>query len=393
VLSAFRPVTVLKGQLEKTQKGGGLRKALVVAQFIVAVALIAGMVIVKQQLDYLQTKNLGYKKEHLLYVNMSYEQLQKYSSIKTELAQLPGVASIAASGQRLTGYGNSSNTFKWQGKQEDDDRMFVYQPVQKGYLKTIGAELAQGRDFSEEFGADTSNFVLNESAVKAMGLKEPVLGQQIEAWGNPGQIIGVVKDYNFFNLRYQIEPLILVNNSPHTYVLNIRLDGKHTPETLQGIEAVCKKYAPDFPFSYAFADDAYNQLYQSEQVVGKLSTIFAMLAVFISCLGLFGLATFTAERRVKEIGVRKVLGASVVSVVGLLSKEFLALVALSLVVASPLAYFFMEKWLSDFAYRIDIQWTVFALAGILAVVVAFLTVSFQSVKAALANPVKSLRSE
>ncbi len=393
VLSAFRPMLVLKKQMEKTQKGVLMRKVLVVGQFSVAVFLIAGMVIVKQQLDYLQTENLGYKKEQLLYVSMNNEQVQQYKNIKLELQQLPGVASVSASGQRLTGYGNSSNSFAWEGKSEDDDRMVVFQPVQKDYLKTIGAELLEGRDFSEEYGTDTSNVVLNESAVKMMGLKPPYIGQRFETWGNPGQIIGIVKDYNFYNLKYDIEPLILVNSSPHTYTMYLRMNGQNTPETLKNIEKVCKKYSPAFPFEYAFADEAYNKLYKNEQVLSQLSSIFAFLAIFISCLGLFGLATFTAERRTKEIGVRKVLGASVAGIVGLLSKDFLSLVILSLAIASPVAWYFMKNWLSDFAYHIEIEWWMFALTAATAVVIAFVTVSFQSIKAALANPVKSLRSE
>ncbi len=370
-----------------------MRKTLVVGQFAIAAFLLAGMVIVNQQLGYLHNKNLGYQKTQLLYVSMDYEQAQHYHAIKSELLRTPGVRSVSASGQRLTGYGNSSNAFAWENKSADDDRMITFQPVQKDYLKTIGTELVEGRDFSDAFGADTANVVLNESAVKAMGLKPPYIGQPFETWGNPGQIIGVVKDFNFQTLKYKIEPLILVNSSPHTYTLYVRLDGQNTPETLRNIEQVCKKYSPLFPFDYAFADEAYHRLYQSEQVLAELASVFTFLAIFISCLGLFGLSAFTAERRTREIGIRKVLGATTGSIVGLLSKDFLSLVLLALLLASPLAWFFMEKWLQDFAYRIDIRWTVFVLTAVLSILVAGFTVAFQSVRAALANPVESLRSQ
>lgn len=393
VLSSFRPVAVLKGQAEKIQKGVLLRKALVVAQFAIAVFLIASVVVIGQQLKFLQNKNLGYAKEHLLYMTLNAQMQPKFKTIKDEVQQLPGVLSVAGSQSRLTGYGNSSNAFEWEGKNPDDDQMFVFQTVTPGYVNTIGATLLEGRDFSEEFGADTANFVLNESAVKQMGLKPPYTGQQISAWGNPGRIVGVVRDFNFFNLKYPLQPLILIMSNPYVWTMNIRLDGAHTPETLRRLEQIARKYSPAFPFEYDFADEAWSKLYKTEQRISRLSSIFAFLAIFISCLGLFGLATFTAERRVKEIGVRKVLGASVAGIVGLMSKDFLQPVLLALALASPLAWYFMRDWLSDFAYHVEIRWWIFALTGLLAIGVALITVSYQSVRVALTNPVKSLRNE
>ena len=392
-LSSFRPIVVLKGKTSSATKGALLRKGLVVAQFSIAVFLIGSMLVIQQQMDFLKNENLGYEKEQLLFVTMNPQIQSKYNSFKAELANLPGVQSVAASHSQLTEFFNSSSELHWEGKDPSDDRQFIFETVTPDYLTTIGASLVEGRDFSTDHPADTSNFIINESAVQQMGLQPPLLGQSLEMWGSQGQIVGVVKDFHFTSLKSTIKPLVLIMNSPYVWTANVRLDGRQIPETLRQMERICQQYSPAYPFEYAFADEAYQRLYENEQVVSRLSSIFAFLAIFVSCLGLFGLATFMAERRHKEISIRKVLGATAGSVVGLLSKDFLQLVLIALVVASPLAYYFMDQWLQDFAYRIDMPWWVFVLAGGLAVGIAFFTVSLQSVKAALADPVESLRSD
>ncbi len=393
MISAFRPAGVLKGQLDKTPQGSRLRKGLVIMQFAIAAFLIMTVIIMHRQLDYLQNKNLGYQKDHLVFVNMNYELQGKFDLLKQDLKQTPGISSISASHSRLTGFQNATDNFIWEGKGPGDNRMFVYETVAHDYLKTIGAELLEGRDFSKEHRADSANVVINESAAKEMGLTPPYTHQRINAWGKDGEIIGVVKDFNFTTLKDPLSPLILVMNNPYVWTMYVRIDGAIVQEALSNIETVCKKYSPVFPFEYTFADAAYHELYASEQVVGRLSSAFAFLAILISCLGLFGLSMFTAERRVKEIGIRKVLGASVSSVIGLLSKDFLLPVLISLVVAFPLAWYYLGKWLGNFAYRIDLNWWLFLIAAMIAMGIAFLTISFQSIKAALANPITSLRSE
>lgn len=393
IISAFRPAAVLKGQLDKTQKGVLLRKVLVIAQFSIAVFLIIGMLVVQKQLNFLQTKNLGYEKEQLLLVRMNKELQEKYATIKEELTNVPEITSITASHSRPTGFSNSSSNFSWDGKNPEDDFIIVYETVTHDYVTTIGGELLEGRDFSVEHPSDSANFIINESAAELMGFSAPMVGQRIRAWGNDGQVIGVVKDFHFTSLKEPVEPLILTMNNPFVWTLYARVNSSEMTATIKEIEKVCKTYSPTAPFEYEFADAAYNKLYQNEAIVSRLSAIFAFLAVFISCLGLFGLATFTTERRTKEIGIRRVLGASVSGIVGLLSKDFLQPVMVALVLGSPFAWYFMKGWLSDFAYHVQLDWWVFALTGILALGIAFVTVSFQSVKAALANPVESLRSE
>ncbi|MEO1263660.1 MAG: ABC transporter permease [Bacteroidota bacterium] len=393
VLSSFRPIAVLKRKTSNVAKGALLRKGLVVAQFTIAVFLIGSMLVIQQQMDFLKNENLGYDKELLLYVTMNPQIQTKYNDFKSKLASLPGVRSVAASHSQLTGFYNSTSELQWEGKAPQDNRQFVYETVTPDFLTTIGASLVEGRDFSDQHPSDTSNYIINESAAQAMGLQPPFIGQPLKMWNNQGQIVGVVEDFHFRSLKTTIEPLVMTMSSPFVWTAYVRVDGQQIPETLRQMENICKDYSPVYPFEYMFADEAYQRLYENEQVVSRLSSIFAFLAILVSCLGLFGLATFMAERRHKEICIRKVLGATAGSVVGLLSKDFLKLVAIALVVASPLAYYFMEQWLQDFAYRIDMPWWVFALAGGLAIGIAFLTVGLQSVKAALANPAESLRSE
>ncbi len=393
LLSAFRPVSVLKGQFDKTQRGLLLRKTLVVAQFAVAVFMVVSMLVAHRQLNYLQTKNLGYDREQLLFVTMNHEIQDKYASFSAELERLPAVKAVSASHSPLTGFINASDNFSWPGKNPNDNRMIVYENVAPNYLGVIGAELSEGRDFSRQFPSDSANFIINELAAEQMGLKPPLVGQRLKAWGKEGQIVGVVKNFHFSSLKEQLQPLVLMMSSPYVWTAYIRIDGRHTVETLDKIEKVCKKYSPAYPFEYKFADSAYDELYKSEHIVGRIAAWFAILAVFISCLGLFGLATFSAERRVKEIGIRKVLGATAGDVVRLLSRDFLKLVLLGIAIATPVAWWATHRWLSDFPYRIELSWWIFVLAGSLSIAIAFITVSFQSVRAALSNPVKSLRSE
>lgn len=306
---------------------------------------------------------------------------------------MAGIANITRMEQSPTGIGHHTDGLSWPGKDPILRVAFANTAVGYDFVKTMKLQLLDGRDFSPAFASDSLGFVLNEMALKKIGYQHPI-GQPLR-WGrHEGRIVGILKDFHFNSMHQAIEPLIirLDETQPEGTIL-VRVQKGKTKQALTNLEKVCKELNPKFPFTYQFSDQQYARLYQSEQVVSQLANFFALLAIFISCLGLLGLATFTAEQRTKEIGIRKVLGASVSSVVGLLVKDFLKLVLLAIVISSPLAWWTMHAWLQGFAYRIDLAWWMFAWAGLLAIGIALLTVSFQSVKAALMNPVKSLRTE
>ncbi|GAB3641510.1 ABC transporter permease [Spirosoma arcticum] len=398
-LSSLNPVQVLKGSgSSRLTFGSGaklFRQGLVVFQFVLSIVLIVGTIVVYRQVDFIQTENLGYDRENLIYVPVEGEiaTVTKYKTFKDELLRMPGVQSMSSMQEAPTNIGSSTGGVTWTGKDPNVNIEINQTSVGYDLVKTLKAKLVAGREFSPAFGTDTSNYIINEATAARMGFKEPV-GQPITMWERPGKIIGVIENFHFRSLHTPIAPLILrLSTGPGSQSFLIRTQPGQTKQALASIEALWKQQNPKFPFSYRFADDEYQKLYKSETVVGSLANYFAFLAIFISCLGLFGLATFTAEQRVKEIGVRKVLGASVGSIVGLLSQDFLKLVLIAIIIASPLAWWAMTKWLQGFAYKIDIEWWMFAGAGLLAVGIALLTVSFQSVKAAVVNPVKSLRSE
>ena len=295
-------------------------------------------------------------------------------------------------GELPVNLGSSTGGVSWTGKDPSVNIQFTQTGVGYDFLKTMNIKVT-GRDFSKDYGTDTTNYLINEAAVQRIGYTDPV-GKPLTMWGRPGKIIGVMEDFHFQSLHQSIQPLILRLN-PVAVRTNIvvRTQPGQTQQALASLESLSRQLNPGFPFTYKFADEEYQKLYKSESVVGSLANYFAFLAIFISCLGLFGLSAFTAEQRTKEIGVRKVLGASVSSIVGLLSKEFLKLVLLAIIISFPLSWWTMTEWLQGFEYKLDLTWWLFALAGILAIGIALLTVSFQSIKAALMNPVKSLRSE
>lgn len=392
-LSSLNPVRILKGALKFDSSSVWVRQGLVVFQFGLSVILIVGMIIIYRQVGFVQNKNLGFDRENLVYFPIEGELFKKFDILKEELIQIPGVKQVSHMTATPASNGNGTDGITWPGG--DPNGQVRFTPVGVGYdfTKTMNLKMAEGRDFSKEFPTDSSGVIVNETAVKVMGLKEPI-GREVN-WGKTKvRIVGVLKDFHFQSLHTAIRPLIayLGAREPQGSVV-IRIQAGKTPETLAAMERICKRINPAVPFTYAFTDQEYARQYQSEQVVGKLAGYFAFLAIFISCLGLFGLAAFTAEQRTKEIGVRKVLGASVAGIVGLLSKDFLKLVVMAFVLASPVAWYIMKQWLQGFAYQIDIEWWMFALAGVIAVLIAVFTISFQSVKAAMVNPVRSLRSE
>ncbi|MBK7870051.1 MAG: ABC transporter permease [Saprospiraceae bacterium] len=390
-LSSFQPIEVFKGVV-KTGKGAvWFRQGLVVAQFAIAIFLVVGTLVIYNQMNYIRNKNLGYNKDNLLYIPSNETLSANYEIVKSELKQIPGIQEITTSDGLIYSWGSNTSNFSWEGKNPDQDILFNHIGTSYDFVKTIGAELKAGRDFSKEFATDSVNFIINEESARLMGMTDPV-GKSL-TWGDTkGQIIGLVKDFSINSLHTAQQPVILYLQ-PFINVLYVRIDGQNVSNTLAQMEKVVKKHSPAYPFEYRFLDEEYDQLYRSEQRVSSLSRAFAILAIFVSCLGLFGLAAFTAEQRTKEIGIRKVLGASVTSLVTLLSTDFLKLVLISTLIAFPLGWWAMNQWLERFAYRIELSWWLFVIAGVLAVVIAMLTVSSQAIRAAVANPADSLKSE
>jgi putative ABC transport system permease protein len=392
-LSGFQPIRVLKGTLRFSPATAWFRRGLVVFQFVLSIVLIIGTIVVSEQVDYVQSANLGYDRGNLVTIPLEGDLTKSYKVFKEQALQLPGVAIVSRSSHSPTNIENGTLGVHWDGQDPNNRIMFTNIATGYGFIGTMGLHLQLGRDFSPAYGTDTVGYILNEEAAKRIAYKDPV-GKRLTFWGKQGTIIGVVRNFHFNSLHEAIKPLIIHYGEEDQWgnVL-VRTKAGQTKEALAGLETLCRRLNPRFPFTYEFADEQYRNLYKSEQVVHGLANCGAALAIFISCLGLLGLAMFTAEQRTKEFGIRKVLGAKVGTLFALLSKDFLILVLVAFVLASPLAGWAMHKWLQDFAYRIDLQWWVFGMAGALALLIALATVSFQAIKVALANPVKSLRTE
>ena len=398
VLSGFKPVTILKGRFSKSNKGILLRKGLVVVQFAISIILIIGTVIVYNQLNYMRDQPLGFQKNQMLTIDFSGDTAVQSRSelIKNELKKIPNVVSATASAA-LPGFGNAVAYSEIQNKAGAMQQMNMNMyDVDYDYIPQFEMKLAAGRIFSKAFGTDTTQaIVINEAAAKSLGYRSPAdaVGRDFSQWGRKGKIIGVLKDFHFQSLQETVKPLNMRINSRSTGVFTLKIEAKNVPATIAAIGSRWKTLVPERPFNYVFVDESFNKQYASEVTFGHLFLYFAVLAIFISCLGLLGLASYSTIQRTREIGIRKVLGASVSGIVNMLSKEFLQLVLISSVIAFPVAWFCMHLWLQDFAYRIAISWWIFVFAGMLALIIAFTTVSFQAIKAALTNPVKSLRSE
>ncbi|GAB2699108.1 ABC transporter permease [Mucilaginibacter koreensis] len=398
-LSGFQPIQVLKGKLSAGFKGGRLRSFLVVFQFSVSVFLIIGTLVVYSQLSYIQNRDLGYNRNQVLIVNNVYDLGDHAGTFKQEVKRLPGVTNATLSGFLPTSGNRSTAIFYKTAVTDSKQSIFPQQwVVDEDYIKTLDMKLAAGRSFSAQMPTDTAAVVINETAAKFLGLKNPV--DQVLYKSSlvdskpvmmPYHIIGVVKDFNFSSLRDNITPVILMYGQDHGS-LSIRTDSKQLPALIDQLKTRWKELSAK-PFKYSFMDADFEASYRAEQQIGKIFIIFTSLAIIIACLGLFGLAAYAAEQRNKEISIRKVLGADVATIIAMLSKDFIRLVLIALVIAIPLAWFFMNQWLQTFAYRQHIQLWILLTAGAGMVMIAFLTVSFQSIKAALVNPVKGLRGE
>ncbi|MGN6341535.1 MAG: ABC transporter permease [Ginsengibacter sp.] len=392
-LSSLNPVRVLKGKLQFGRGSAFFRKGLVIFQFALSIILIIATIVIFEQMKYVQNKNLGYNRENLIYIPIEGDLVKKYDVFKQEAKNNSAILNISKMRNSPTYIEHHTNSISWPDKDPNLNVPFADGVVGYDFVKTMDLHLAAGRDFSKAFN-DSTHYILNETAVKKIGFSGNVLGKEV-SWGNrAGTIVGVIKDFHFNSLHTPIEPLIIRLDESWTWgTILVRIKAGQTKEALADLEKICKNMNPKFPFTYQFSDLQYAQLYKSEQVVSKLSNYFAFLAIFISCLGLFGLAMFTAEQRNKEIGIRKVLGASSKNIVALLSSNFLKPVFISLVIAFPVAWWTTQKWLQGFAYRIHISWWIFLIAGCVAILIALITVSFQAIKAAIANPVDSLRTE
>lgn len=399
VLSGFAPIKVLKGSFVRTATGATLRKSLVIGQFAISFILIVGTIIVLRQLDYTQNKSLGFVKEQVLSFSLPTDSAfsSRKPSMKAALKAIPGVVAVAGADVVPGDEGISQNPIGLEGTPLNQSLIAKRFFVDEDYISTMGLTMAQGRSFNASMTTDeTDAFLINEAAVKALGLEKPMNTRLEWRGGNPGRkgaVIGVVKDFHFESLHTPITPAIFMVNKRELWRFVVRMNTNDIRGTMAQIETVWNQFAPNWVFDYAFVDENFGKLYKSEQRTSRIVSTFAILAIFIACLGLFGLAAFSAEVRMKEIGIRKVLGASVPRIIGILSKDFLQLVGIALVLATPLAYWLGSKWLQDFAYKIDISPDIFLFSGFLAVVVAFLTVAGQAWRAAQANPVQSLKSE
>ena len=392
LLSAIRIVHVLKGTLKYSFKGAALRKGLVVFQFTLSILLIISTLTMYQQINYIQTKNLGLDKDNLVYMTLEGKMAEQYEAFRQELMNQPGIVNVTTSSQDPLSVGNSTTDPTWEGKDPNSSILFSIINGNYDFVETMKMELSKGRTFSKAYATDTANYIINEATARAMGMENPV-GQTLEFWERKGQIVGVVKDFHFASLYSDIDPLIIRMDPEETWMMFVRIDAGQTEEALAALEKLHGEFNPTYPFQYRFLDENFQRTYRSEFTTGKLSNAFAVMAIFISCLGLFGLASFTAERRTKEISIRKVLGASVARLTMLLFNDFTWLVLIAFVIAAPLGWLAMDNWLSSFEYHIDISFWVFAAAGVAAMLIAWLTIGYQSMRLAMANPIESLRME
>jgi hypothetical protein len=393
-LSSLRPVKVLKGTLKTEGRGRLFRQVLVVSQFSLSILLIICTMVVSHQNGYMRNKKLGFNREQVVYLPIREELAEKYETFKTELVKKAGIKNVAASSSLPTsGVILTTDKVSWEGKNPEDNVVLEVTSTGYDFIETFNMEVVEGRSFNKEFLTDEEEaVVINETAKKIIGMEDPV-GKQLIFGDSATTIIGVVKDYHFKSLHSEIEPLLMaIVPSLYRYIF-IKLEAGDIPNTLANLKNTWNTFFPDTPFEYHFLDEAYDKLYRTEHRMGTLFNYFTVLAILISCLGLFGLASFMAEKRTKEIGIRKVLGATLSGIVVLLNRQFIKWVLIANLISWPIAYYAMSKWLEGFAYRINLGIWSFAQAAMIALAIAVMTVSYQSIKAALTDPADSLRYE
>ncbi|MDX1627907.1 MAG: FtsX-like permease family protein, partial [Fulvivirga sp.] len=391
-LSGFKPVRILKGKLTSTFGEAWIRKGLVIFQFTLSIIMIVSVIVVYKQIDYIQNKNLGYDRENVITVPIEGEAVKKLDTFLKEISSLPGVVNASATSHTFIKTTASTTGVDWPGKDPDISVLFEQARAHYGLTKTLGIEFIEGRGFSRDYKNEDSKIIFNEAAIEVMGLKDPI-GKKVVMWGDEKEIIGVVKNFNYASLHHEVKPMLLHFNTEFLPVAMIRIKSGNIGEAIDQMESFYQSFNPGYTFDYEFMDKSYRAQYQAESQISTLSQVFAVIAILISCLGLFGLATYTAERRQKEIGIRKVLGAGNVRIVTLLSNDFTKMVVIAILLAIPASYYFSTQWLDGYAYRIALKYEYFIVASVLSLSIAWLTVSYQILRAASINPVESLKDE
>ncbi len=391
-LSGFNPAAVLKNKLNRSVGEQWTRQGLVVLQFVLSVGLITAVWIIYQQIAFVQNVHLGYDKENMLFFERLGWEDGNLAAFLGEVEKIPGVLQASSIGHSLTGHNSGTYGLQWEGRDPNDKTEFEVVRADYATIELLDIDVKKGRAFSEDFSTDTAKIIFNETAIDYMGLTDPV-GQVVELWGQDREIVGVVQDFHFESLHERIKPLFFILEPNGTWNVVAKLKSDQQQEAIEQLTQLSKSFYPEFPFDYQFLDDDYQALYAAEQRVSTLSKYFAGIAILISCLGLFGLAAFTAERRLKEVGIRKALGASSVSIVRLLSGDFTKMVLVAIIIALPISYLVAQHWLQEFAFHIELRWWYFAGAGLLALLIAWFTVGLQTVRAARVNPVECLRDE
>jgi putative ABC transport system permease protein len=396
-LSSFNPINVLKGKFTAGKKSGNLRNGLVVFQFFISITLIVGTIVVYKQLSFIQNKKLGYDKDQAMVIQHTYRLGEGQQAFRQQLLRDPRVSHVTASGYLPAGSSNTNNYFAYGDDRPTDLVKTLRYEVDEEYLPTLGIELVAGRNFSAAYGNDSTNIMINETAARVFGWNGKALGHTISHKENDGststyKVVAVVKDFNFRSLHEAITPLVMTLGTDYGTMI-ARFKTTDIRGLISSMQKQWKAMVPDEPLSYSFLDERVRNSYNTEINIGRILGVFAALTIFVACLGLFGLATFTTHQRTREIGIRKVLGADVTGIVSMLSRQFIKLVCIAFIIAAPLVWFVMNKWLQDFAYRISISWWVFVLSAALVTLLTLVTVSLQAIKAAIANPVKALRTE
>lgn len=392
LLSSFRPIRVLKKSTASGSKKFAVRWMLVVLQFAVSIILIVMTLVMSKQMDYIRNKNLGFNKEQIVSINLNDEIRNGYETFKSRLLQYSDIVNVTKATGEPTNIGNVNPVY-WEGRGPEQYENINYVTIDKDYIKTFEMQIAEGRDFSEEFSTDDQNYIVNEAAVDFMKMDAPI-GKMFSIWQNEGRIIGVVKNFHSRSLHSEIVPVVFTQRQfTSLSKMFIRVNPQNVQATLSHIKSLWNDFVPNYPFEFEFLDDSFQRQYNNEAKIQTLFQYFSLFAIFISCIGLFGLAAFTAQRRTKEIGIRKAIGATVFSLIGLMLKDFVKWLVLAAFIAIPIAWFAMSKWMENFAYKANINWSVFALASIIVFFIAIATVSWQALRAATANPVEALRYE
>ena len=391
-LSGINPLNAFKGKQSDSLSKFGLRKILVISQFAISIILIASVFIVLRQMNFIYGQDLGYSKDNIIYFEKAGDMGKNAQTFISEIKNIQGVTNVTSTAWSFVGQTASTDGVKWSGKSPDDNMTFGVQQINYNFFETFGIQLKEGRSFSKNFESDESKIIFNEAAIKAMGIDDPI-GKNINIWGRDRQIIGIVKNFNYESLHTRINPLFFILNPSNCKKIMVKIEDGMESAVINNIEKKYHEFNPGFPFDYKFLDQDYQNQYVAEQRVFTLSKYFAGIAILLSCLGLLGLAIFTTEQRRKEIGIRKVNGATISEIIIMLNKDFLKWVVIAFVIATPIVYYAMYQWLQRFAYRIELSWWIFAMAGCLAIIIAMITVSLQTFWAARRNPVESLRYE